>query len=77
MSCNISKKFSRAFYFKKNIPHIFVQYSCKIQLLHNYTHGILQVFIIILYKNVLQNPAIFPTQVKSFSRAFYFSRFLN
>jgi hypothetical protein len=45
--------------------------------LHNYTHGILQVFIIILYKNVLQNPAIFPTQVKSFSRAFYFSRFLN
>jgi hypothetical protein len=25
-------------------------------------HGILQVFIIILYENVFQNPAIFPTQ---------------
>jgi hypothetical protein len=26
-------------------------------------HGILQVFIIILYENVFQNPELFPTQV--------------
>jgi hypothetical protein len=26
-------------------------------------HGILQVFIIILYENVFQNPEVFPTQV--------------
>jgi hypothetical protein len=26
-------------------------------------HGILQVFIVILYENVFQNPELFPTQV--------------
>jgi hypothetical protein len=31
--------------------------------LYGVPHGILQVFIIILYENVFQNPKLFPTQV--------------
>jgi hypothetical protein len=31
--------------------------------LYGVPHGILQVFIIILYRNVFQNPELFPTQV--------------
>jgi hypothetical protein len=37
-------------------PHVVAQ-------LYGVPHGILQVFIIILYENVFQNPELFPTQV--------------
>jgi hypothetical protein len=38
-----------------------IYFSCR--PLYGVPHGILQVFIIILYKNVFQNPELFPTQV--------------
>jgi hypothetical protein len=39
--------------------------SCVAQL-YRVLHGILHVFITILYKNLIQNPEIFPTQVSLF-----------
>jgi hypothetical protein len=54
------------FYFFKVFTQIFRKFleaRHVVAQLYGVPHGILQVFIILLYENVFQNPELFPTQV--------------